>query len=340
MKPSLRKAHMNESQPYPLMFREVYVEKIWGGRRMVDVFAKNHSMDVPIGESWELADRQDPEETSVVTNGPLAGKSLTDVIALMGKDLMGDVPLNKFGRFPLLIKILDAEDVLSVQVHPSDEQAAQFKEPDPGKTEMWYVLDADEGSELVCGLKPGVTREDLEAALEKGAVEDLMAHIPVQAGDSVFITTGTIHALGKGILAAEIQVNSDLTYRLYDWGRVGLDGKPRRLDIEKSMVVIDFNMKQPEILRSGPVDITSTKEIVLAECEFFDVNLADNTDENSLASVPGSCTILFVVSGDCTLGWNGEKLTVAPGTTVLVPAALKDVTVSGTCRYMRTFIPN
>ena len=324
---------------YPLLFEEVYVEKIWGGHRMLDIFGKDQPTDVPIGESWEIADREKPEETSVVRNGPFAGKTLPEVIAMLGKDLMGDVPLNKFGRFPLLVKILDAEDVLSVQVHPDDHLAAEFNEPDPGKTEMWYVLDADEGSALVCGLKNTVTREDFDAALKSGAMEDVMAHIPVSPGDSVLLMPGTIHALGKGILAAEIQVNSDLTYRLYDWGRVGLDGKPRRLDVEKSMNTIDFDMEEPKILRGGPSEITETREAVLAECKYFNVRLADNLGNNALASAPGSCAILFVITGECAIHWGGEELTAAPGTSILIPAALQGVSISGTCRYLKASIP-
>ncbi len=245
----LKSQFLNEpARMYPLRFQPIFRRYLWGGRRLAEVLQK------PIGqeaaaESWEIVDHEDDQ--SIVTNGPLAGKSLRELIAETGAELLGqsvldriagdDVPVQLRDRFPLLLKFLDANQHLSVQVHPDDCFGATLSPPDLGKTEAWYVLHAQPDSKIYAGLKAGITEADFRAAVADGQTEATLHSFQPRTGDCIFIPAGTMHAIGAGLLIAEIQQASNTTFRVYDWGRVDTDGHPRPLHIEQAIEVTDFS---------------------------------------------------------------------------------------------------
>jgi len=227
---------------YPLEFTPVFQDYIWGGRRLATLFGRQLP-DGIVAESWEISGHA-KAATSVV-GGRWDGKSLPEVLDALGEVLVGTDARDCLarGRFPLLVKLLDAHRDLSVQVHPDDAYAAVHEGGELGKTEMWYVLYADPGSELIYGLAQGVTPATLAEALQRGAVETQLHRLPIHAGDLFYIPAGTVHALLAGAVVVEIQQNSDATYRLYDWGRLGDDGRPRPLHVDKALEVIDWGRR-------------------------------------------------------------------------------------------------
>lgn len=308
----------------PIVFEPIYMERVWGGRRLESLYGKRLPNGVPIGESWELVDRADAQ--SVVQEGPLRGVTLHELWTSRRAEIFG-AGLAETERFPLLFKLLDAQDRLSVQVHPPAEVAARLGgEP---KTEMWYFLDTLPGSDLYAGLKRGVTRASFEHALVGGHVADTINRRPSRAGEAFFIPTGRVHAIGAGNVIFEVQQNSDTTYRVFDWNRLGLDGKPRTLHVVESLESINFDDPEP--------GVTERRGELVVECEFFRV------EQWSLAG-PRACGAgafaVFAVehgavecggrtfcAGELFLvpaGWkNAELVPHAPGTTVLrttVPA--------------------
>src|ERR1017187_9292288 len=235
------------SQLYPLIFHPAFKERVWGGRELERLYDKNLPPRVPIGESWEISDR--PNDEGVIANGPLAGKNLHWLMENYATELLGKVRPAAGNRFPLLCKILDARDKLSLQVHPPANKAIELGgEP---KTEMWYITDATPDAELYVGLKPGATRAKFEHKIQTGGIAECFHRIPVHAGDTMFLPSGRVHAIGAGLVIFEIQQNSDTTYRVYDWDRVGLDGKPRELHIAQSLASIDFNDFAPPLAENS-----------------------------------------------------------------------------------------
>src|SRR3954471_19309448 len=232
---------------YPLTFQPIFKERVWGGRALERLYGKKLPAGVPIGESWEISDR--PGDASVIANGPLAGKDLRWLMEHHERELLGETK-SANGRFPLLIKILDAQEKLSLQVHPPAHKAAELKgEP---KTEAWYIADAAPGAELYVGLKCGVTRAEFETKIKTGAVAECFHRVPVKAGDTMFLPSGRVHAIGAGLVIFEIQQNSDTTYRVFDWNRVGLDGIPRDLHVAQSLSSIDFEDFEPRLVSALP----------------------------------------------------------------------------------------
>ena len=210
---------------YPLTFQPIFKERVWGGREIERLYGKKLPPGAPIGESWEISDR--PGDAGVITNGPLAGKDLRWLMENHAAELLGGAKPATGNRFPLLCKILDAREKLSLQVHPPAHQAAALGgEP---KTEMWFIADAAPAAELYVGLKRGVTRAEFERKIRDGSVAECFHRLPVKTGDAMFLPSGRVHAIGAGLVIFEIQQNSDTTYRVFDWNRVGLDGKPRDL---------------------------------------------------------------------------------------------------------------
>ncbi|MCU0749743.1 MAG: class I mannose-6-phosphate isomerase [Akkermansiaceae bacterium] len=263
------------------------MERVWGGRELERVYGRKLPVpDRPFGESWEIVDRE--KEQSVVDQGPLAGTSLHDLWMNQREELFG-AGYDGHARFPILIKVLDARDDLSIQVHPPADLAPSLGgEP---KTEMWFIADCDAGAKLYVGLKRGVTRTDFENAISDGSVADCVHAISPKPGDSIFIASRRLHAIGAGFLIHEIQQNSDTTYRVFDWNRMGLDGKPRELHVPESMASIDFDDFEPSM------DTPSGE--TLAACEYF------KTDRKSLAAgetlsnpEPGRFSIISVVDGN------------------------------------------
>lgn len=226
-----------------LKFEPIYQERVWGGRGLESRLGRKLPSDSRIGESWEIVDR--PEAQSIIANGSFKGKTLREVIEAEAEFLMGPT-YDRARPFPILVKWLDCQERLSLQVHPPASIADSLGgEP---KTENWYIAEAEHDAALLVGLKPGVTREQFEAAIKDNTLEDLVGRIKVRSGDSMFVYSGRIHAIDAGNLILEIQQNSDTTYRVYDWGRTGLDGKPRQLHVEESLKSIDFNDSGAEVI--------------------------------------------------------------------------------------------
>ncbi|MEM7147383.1 MAG: type I phosphomannose isomerase catalytic subunit [Verrucomicrobiota bacterium] len=249
----------------PIVFKPIYQERVWGGRTLAERFGRElPSAEVPYGESWEVSDREEAA-SEVLLPVELAGRTLGGLWgdAATRGEIFGEDYAGMSGRFPLLLKILDARDRLSLQVHPPAAVAGELSgEP---KTEMWYIAAAEEGAELYVGLKAGVSREDFERGIAEGATEEQVHRIPASAGQFIFIPSGRLHAIGAGLLIYEIQENSDTTYRVFDWNRVGLDGRPRELHVEASLRCIDFDDVEPGMgAREGEV-LVSCGEFVVEE---------------------------------------------------------------------------
>ncbi|MBC9868482.1 MAG: mannose-6-phosphate isomerase [Opitutae bacterium] len=243
---------------YPILFRSIYLERVWGGRSLESKLDRRLPPGQMIGESWEVADR--PGARSVIATGPYAGWTLGQAISCHAESIMGpEYPPDH--PFPILVKWLDCRENLSLQVHPPAEVARQLGgEP---KTEMWYMIDVDPGAELMAGLKAGVTREQFDTALHMDDLQPLVHKIPGAVGDSLFVQSGRLHAIGRGNVILEIQQNSDTTYRVYDWGRAGLNGMPRPVHVDEALQSIDFCDWEPE-----PKRITRCGDL-LADCEAF-----------------------------------------------------------------------
>lgn len=290
-----------------LRFQPLYQERVWGGRAFESNFDRKLPSEQPIGESWEVVDR--PEAQSVVMEGPLAGKSLRDLIKSHGAEIMGpDWPVDR--PFPVLVKWLDCRERLSLQVHPPAEIAAELGgEP---KTENWYIADSAPGAHLIVGLKDGVTRASFEKAIIEQTVEDCVHSFEVVKGDSILVHSGQVHAIDAGNLILEIQQNSDTTYRVYDWARVGLDGKPRQLHVNASLKCIQWDDIEPAPMRGDP---TSG---VIAECEEFLIRrVVLAPGEKLIFAANEMPRLLSVVGGKLTIG----GVTLGKGENALLPYA-------------------
>jgi mannose-6-phosphate isomerase len=296
---------------YPLKFVPIYKQRIWGGQRLREVFGKYLPAGQKIGESWELADL--PEDKSVIANGELAGLTLRSAIEQYPKEITGDENFSL--PFPLLIKILDAEDVLSVQVHPDPETCRRMGKGEP-KTECWYIIAAEPGAVIYKGLKKGVTKEQFAEAIEKGTVAETLVKLQVRAGECHFLPAGTAHAIGPGLLIAEIQTPSDTTYRVFDWNRVDDAGKARELHVAEALESINFNQSGDELF------VTTIG--LLADCEYFRINRGHQGKNCELLLAPGKMKTLIMLSGCGTiLGTEGGLVEFRAGDCVLVPAAYK-----------------
>lgn len=283
-----------------MSFNPHYMERVWGGRGLDFKLGRTLPEGKVIGESWELVDRKDTQ--SVVAEGAHKGKTIRELLEREATNILG--PGREGSQpFPILIKWLDCQDRLSLQVHPPAEIApALGGEP---KTENWYIADCDEGASLIVGLKQGVTREQFTQALEDNEAEACVHRFPVKPGDSILVESGRMHAIDAGNLILEIQQNSDTTYRVYDWGRVGLDGAPRQLHIEESLKSIDFNDYEPETLKIVPGAQT------LADCEEFRIRKFELTrDDAPLKLAAGeSARLIHIVAGTLTDSQSGATLT-------------------------------
>jgi mannose-6-phosphate isomerase len=289
----------------PLTFQPIFMERIWGGRRLETEFRKSLPPNKPIGESWEIVDR--PEAQSVVINGPLKGKTLHELWMQDRQGIFGDLPDNE--RFPLLVKLLDAQEKLSLQVHPPDD-VAKILGGEP-KTEFWYVAAADPKAELFAGLKTSMTREQFRQALTQGEIADKVHRIRVKAGDAMFLPAGRFHAVGGGNLLVEIQQNSDTTYRVFDWNRAGEPGKTRKLHVDEALQSIDFNDVAPKL--------EEPKGELLVQDTLFEVQKW-NLDEPREIAPPGHFAIAGCLSGSLRCA----DVDLAPGEFFLVPASLQD----------------
>lgn len=323
-----------------LKFEEQFMERLWGGTQLTRVFGKFVPPHRAVGESWLISDHVLCQ--SKVCEGPYVGTPLHAFLENDSFSLLGsNAHPTKQGRFPLLLKLIDAGEDLSVQVHPDDEQAVRLGEMDCGKTEMWYVLAQEGNCRIIAGLKPGVTKELLQASLENGCVENLMVHFPVQGGEAFFIPAGTIHAIGKGALIAEIQQNSDITYRLYDYNRLDSYGNPRELHVEKALPLINFeatHVSNPVIpLRYVYHD---TQREVLAACRYFAAEKVTLKDSKATYSKTDSFRILLAVEGTVTLESEDQLCLLKPGEAVLVPASIPKWSVKGFGTFLEYYVPD
>ena len=318
---------------YPLTFHPVFKERVWGGRELERLFAKKLPPGAVIGESWEICDR--PGDASVIANGPLAGKDIRWLMEHHAAEILGTAKPAADGRFPLLCKILDARDKLSLQVHPSAGQAAKLKgEP---KTEMWFIADAAPAASLYVGLKRGVTRTEFEQKIADGSVAECFHRIPVRAGDTMFLPSGRVHAIGDGLVIFEIQQNSDTTYRVFDWNRVGLDGKARELHVAQSLASIDFNDFEPQLVETKFEPDGKIHKRTLVKDPLFNVEVWKlNPAVRSLLN-PGKLQVLAVTAGEIEIRSGSASADLAAGQFALIPASLEkaDILASSEAALLR-----
>lgn len=320
---------------YPLLLEPVYKEMVWGGNKLKDDYSRNTPFE-RTGESWDISCREN--EMCIVKNGIYKGEPFISVIMKSPVDYMGKKH-SVFKDFPLLVKLIDANDFLSVQVHPDDTYAQKNDNYPSGKNEMWYILSAEQGSYLVVGLKDGVTKEILKKAISGGTVENCLHKLYVSKGDVINIPAGLVHSIGKGIVLAEIQQNSDITYRLYDYNRLGLDGKKRELHIEKSLDVIDFSGKhkktQLELITVYSDFCVEIKECVKNEC--FSTYIYDVKKEYKKQSDINCFNILTCVEGCAKIKHGADNVLINKGDSVFIPAALGEYVISGSCWLIESY---
>ena len=324
---------------YPIKFKPIIKEKIWGGTRLKNLLNKNVGNMLKAGESWELSAYG--EDLSVVENGFLKDNNIEELIEIYMGDLVGDKVYDKFGlEFPLLIKFIDANDYLSIQVHPDDEFA--FKHHNAcGKTEMWYIIDAEKDAELIVGFNKEINKQKYLQHYGSGTLREVLNFEKVNSDDVFFMPAGRVHATGPGILFAEIQQTSDLTYRIYDWERLGDDGKPRELHTELAVNVMDFSFYKKY---KTDYEITKNRSSKIVSCEYFTTNILDinqeiEKDYNQLDSF----VIYMAFKGDTLIQYSEseEPILLKKGETVLLPAVLKQIflkPINGESKLMEVYI--
>jgi mannose-6-phosphate isomerase len=309
---------------YPFVFQPLFMERIWGGRHLERLYGKALPASQKIGESWEISDR--PEAQSIIQNGPLAGTTLHQALHLHETAIMGDARLLK-GRFPLLVKILDAREKLSLQVHPPSEKAAALDgEP---KTEMWYVTHAEPGGELYVGLRKDTTRDEFETRIREGTVAECFHRIEMQEGDAMFLPSGRVHAIGAGLVLFELQQNSDTTYRVFDWNRLDSGGKPRQLHVKESLECIDFNDFEPAPIRDekSKSDLASVRIRPLVKNPLFSVEEVTGIPSAKVNYALKSPLIIGVATGEIRLNHPSEPVRLKNGQFSLVPAGMRNLEI-------------
>lgn len=315
----------------PIKFKPIIKSKIWGGQNLQTELGKDLQGLSNAGESWELSAVEG--DVSVVANGPFEGRLFSDIITQLGAELVGEHVYKTFGtKFPLLIKFIDANDKLSVQVHP-DEKMAKARNCGNGKSEMWYVVKADEGAQLVSGFSERITREQYKPLLESGHFLEKLASYNVQRGDVFYMPAGRIHAIGRGVMVAEIQQTSDTTYRVFDYNRRDAEGNLRQLHVEEACEAIhydDFESGRKEY----SLNINERVEVV--DCQYFKTGIIkiEGTMHRDYTAID-SCVVIICVGGKATIA----SEPVSYGETLLVPASLKYVDISGQAELLEVFIP-
>ena len=308
------------SELYPLKFKPIYKEMIWGDQRLKSELNKDLPPDKKIGESWEISAVKD--NYSEVANGYLAGNSLQELIEVYMGDLVGETVFKHHGhQFPLLFKFIDANDVLSIQVHPDDEMARR-KHNDNGKTEMWYVIEAEEGAELITGFNKEMDEQTYLKHLNNNTLPDILNHEKVKAGDVFFLPAGRVHALGAGILLAEIQQTSDLTYRIFDWNRVGADGKPRQLHTDLALEAMDFRYYD-NYRTDYTLQLNEASNLI--RCNYFTTNIMefDKPRQRDLIELD-SFVVYMCMDGKLELIYDEkDSVELEKGETLLVPASIE-----------------
>lgn len=322
---------------YPFKFKPVYKDYIWGGRNLQKL-----GKILPEGivaESWELSCH--PDGMSIVDNGIYENRTLQSLIDEFGPIIMGDSAKMHGNKFPLLVKLIDANSKLSVQVHP-DDAFALANENEYGKNEMWYIIEAKEGAALVYDVKPGMTREGLKGAISENRVEECLNVLPVKAGDFINIPAGVVHAIGEGIVLAEIQQNSNTTYRLYDYNRRDAKGNLRPLHIEKALKVIDFNTGSRKMRYNGieyKLQPDGTARILAAN-PYYCVELFEISGEIQQNTCQRHFHIYVFIDGKGEIKWANDLISMQKGETVLIPSSLGGYSVSGDFKALKAYVPD
>ena len=303
---------------YTLKLKPALKDYLWGGTRLKTEYKMESDLE-KVAEAWVLSTHKDGP--SVVLNGELCGKTLTEAVEIFGADCLGENG-KKFSYFPILIKLIDARDDLSVQVHPNDEYALKV-EGEYGKTEMWYIVDCEEGAALYYGFKEEISKEEFREKIADNTITDVLNRVPVKKGDVFFIPSGTIHAIGRGILIAEIQQNSNTTYRVCDYGRLGADGKPRPLHIDKAVEVT--NLTPPPAAK----DLSAG---TLAECEYFKVRLFSTDTQKEIEVDNASFVSLLCLEGEVSF----DGVTLVKGDCAFIPANRGKITFKGSATLIES----
>ena len=315
---------------YPMKLEAPLKDYLWGGTRLKDEYGKKTNLD-KVAESWELACHKDGK--SKIVNGEAAGLFLEDWLAGQDKSVLGTNAAS-FPYFPLLIKLIDAKGDLSVQVHPDNDYAMRV-EGEYGKTEMWYIVDCEPGASLLYGFKEKISKEEFERRIADNTLLEVCNRVPVKKGDVFFIDSGTLHAIGKGILICEIQQNSNTTYRIYDYGRVGKDGKPRELHVKKAIDVTKLEPPTKPTTALAKIDIIPGLDMkLLAECEYFTAYHATLKGEASLKAGSESFQTFTVLSGSLKLTSGDTILDFYKGESVFIPAGLGIYTLTGDATFI------
>ena len=316
---------------YPLQFEPILKERIWGGEKLNSVLNKPITSK-STGESWEISTVEG--DVSVISNGTLKGISLNEVIDNFPKEVLGTSVFEKFGKqFPLLFKYLDAKTDLSIQVHPNDELAKK-RHNSFGKTEMWYIMQADEGSRIIVGFKNNSNAKEYVSHLENNTLLALLEEVKVKTGDVFFLETGTVHAIGAGLLVAEIQQTSDITYRLYDFYRVDSEGNKRELHVDLALEAINYNKVETQ-KKYNEVENVSNE---MVNCPYFTTNYMKLSGELNVSKSATSFTVYMCTEGEFQLEYNQEQYHYSKGDTVLIPAAMTDFNLLGKATLLEIYI--
>jgi len=316
---------------YPLQFDPILKDRIWGGEKLNSVLNKPITSNIT-GESWEISTVEG--DVSVISKGTLKGISLNEVIDTFPNEVLGTTVFDKFGKqFPLLFKYLDAKTDLSIQVHPNDE-LAKIRHNSFGKTEMWYIMQADEGSRIIVGFKNNSNAEEYVSHLENNTLLDILEEVKVKTGDVFFLETGTVHAIGAGLLVAEIQQTSDITYRLYDFDRVDSEGYKRELHVELALDAINYN--KVETQKDYNKDLNVSNEMV--DCPYFTTNYLNLSGELKVSKSANSFTVYMCTDGGFQLNHNQINYQYSKGDTILIPATMIDYTLSGNAIVLEIYI--
>jgi len=316
---------------YPLQFEPIFKERIWGGEKLKTIFDKPITSKIT-GESWELSAVEG--DVSVISNGDLKGKSLTDIINEFPDELLGTAIHKRFGKqFPLLFKYLDAKEDLSIQVHPNDELAKK-RHNSFGKTEMWYVVQADENARIIVGFKEKSSPEQYLKSLEDKNILSILNSVNAKKGDVFFLETGTVHAIGAGLVVAEIQQTSDITYRIYDFDRKDADGNKRELHVDLALDAINYNTTDTQKTYSENANESNT----MVDCPYFTTNLIPLDGNTTVEKDGHSFTVYMCTEGNFQIESNGNTYSYKKGDTVLIPAALKSFALSGKASVLEIYI--
>lgn len=320
-----------EFKPYPLQFDPILKERIWGGEKLKTVLNKPITSKIT-GESWELSDVKG--DVSVVSNGDYKGKSLTELLETFPDELLGTQVHQRFGKqFPLLFKYLDAREDLSIQVHPNDE-LAKARHNSFGKTEMWYVMQADDNARIIVGFENRSSPEQYLKTLEDKTILGLLHTVNAQKGDVFFLETGTVHAIGAGLVIAEIQQTSDITYRIYDFDRKDSNGNTRELHVDLALDAINYEKTNTQKQYTHHLNQSNG----MVDCPYFTTNFIPLDGESEVHKDGVSFTVYMCVEGEFEIHYNGVEFHYKTGDTVLVPAAIKALALKGKASLLEIYI--